>query len=441
MLQKIAAFIDKNNLLQRSGTVIVALSGGADSVSLLDILIKLQYKCVAAHCNFQLRAEESQRDEQFVRQLCSRKDITLFVKKFETEQFSRAKNISIEMAARELRYRWFEQLLVQTNAQAIAVAHHNDDNIETFLLNIIRGTGLKGLCGISARNGNVVRPLLNISRTDIENYVKVNRLDFVTDSTNFENNFKRNKIRNEVLPLMQTLNPSVRNTILEEINIFKGIYKTYENAVENIKNQTVEIENNTVKIHIDKLLEQKNPTDILFEIVKNYGFNFTQTENIIAAVSSTSGKTFYSEKHKLITDRKFIFIKEKELNKDENKYLIHSDCEEIINPIYLKFKKYIKENDFIVIKNKNTIQIDYDKITFPLELRKWKTGDCFYPFGMKTRQKLSDFFINNKLSVLDKNDVWLLVCGEKIVWIVGLRADNRFRIDKKTQKILEISLL
>jgi tRNA(Ile)-lysidine synthase len=441
MFQKIAAFIDKNNLLQRNRAVIVALSGGVDSVTLLDVLQKLEYECVAAHCNFQLRGAESERDEQFVRELCHKKNITLFVRQFETRQFARAKNISIEMAARELRYRWFEHLLVQINAQAIAVAHHSDDNVETFLLNIIRGTGLKGLCGISAKNGNVVRPLLNVNRADIEDYIKVNHLDFVTDSTNLKNNFKRNKIRNELLPLLRTINPSVQNTILEEINIFKGIYKTYENAVENIKNQILEFENNTVKIHINKLLEQKNATNILFETVKNYGFNFTQTENIIAALNSTSGKMFYNKNHKLIIDREFIFIKENELNTVKNNYFIDSDCNEIINPIHLKLKKYTKKNDFILIKNRNTIQIDYNKITFPLELRKWKNSDWFYPFGMKMRKKLSDFFINNKLSILDKSDIWLLTCGEQIVWIVGLRVDNRFRIVEKTKKILEITLL
>jgi len=441
MLQRISTFIEKNKLLEQGKCVIVALSGGADSVALLDVLQKLGYECVAAHCNFQLRDEESERDEKFVRQLCEKKNVTLFVQRFETKQFASAKKISIEMAARELRYCWFEQLLVENNAQAIAVAHHRDDNIETLLLNIIRGTGLKGLCGIAERNGNIVRPLLNVNKTDIEKYIKVNDLNYVTDSTNFENIYKRNIIRNRIIPLLQTLNPSVQKTILAEIKIFKGIYKTYENAIENIKNQIVRYENNTVKIQIDKLLEHTDVSNILFEIIKDYGFNFSQTEKIVRALNSTSGKIFFSEKYKLIKDRDFIFIKEKELNEFNNKYLIDLYCEEITNPIHLKLKIYSKENDFIINKNKNLIQIDYNKITFPLELRKWKKGDWFYPFGMKTSQKLSDFFINNKINILEKNDIWLLTSGENIIWVVGLRADNRFRIDEKTKEILEITLI
>ncbi|MCL2597635.1 MAG: tRNA lysidine(34) synthetase TilS [Paludibacter sp.] len=440
MLQKVAAFIVKNNLLVKSKPVIVALSGGADSVALFDILQKLEYECVVAHCNFQLRGDESQRDENFVRELCRQNNVTLFVQHFETEQFAKDNKISIEMAARQLRYQWFEELLLQMDAQAIAVAHHKDDNIETFLLNIIRGTGLKGLRGISVKNDKIVRPLLSVNRSDIENYIKVNNLNFVTDSTNFENKFKRNRIRNEILPLLQTLNPSAKDTILEEINVFNGIYDIYKKTIENIKNQIVIYENDIVKILIDKLLEQQQTAIILFEILKEFGFNISQTNQIFDSLNSISGKTFYSKTHKLIKDREFMIIKEKELNKNDDEYIIDLDYNEILNPIHLKFEKIINYSDLILKTSSNIIQIDYNKIKFPLKIRRWKNGDWFYPFGMKTRQKLSDFFINNKLSIFEKNNTWLLISGDKIVWVIGLRADNRFKINKKTKKILEITL-
>ncbi|MDR1653143.1 MAG: tRNA lysidine(34) synthetase TilS [Prevotellaceae bacterium] len=441
MLQKIAAFIEKNKLLENAKPVIVGLSGGSDSVVLLDILQKLKYKCLAAHCNFALRGAESQRDETFVRQLCREKDVTLFVKKFETKQFAGAKNISIEMAARQLRYEWFDALLEKCNAQAIAVAHHQDDNIETALLNIVRGTGLKGLCGIPVQNGKIIRPLLDVSKTDIENYIKVNNLNFVNDSSNFENNFKRNKIRNKILPLLETVNPSIRKTLFNEINIFNGIYQIYENCIENIKNELLTPENNTVKIRIDKLRQQINSSTVLFEIIKDYGFNFAQTEKIIDVLNLESGKIFYSKNYRLIKDREFIYIKGNKLDDKSNEYLIEFNCKKINSPINLDLKIYLKENDFVLIKNKNTVQIDLNKIKFPLTLRKWKHGDSFFPFGMNNIQKLSDFMINNKLSILDKEDVWLLLSDNKIVWIVGHRLDNRFKIDEKTRKILEITLI
>lgn len=441
MLQKVAAYIEKNNLLTHGKTVIVALSGGADSVTLLDVLQKLDYQCIAAHCNFHLRGDESVRDEIFVQNLCKAKNIPLFVQHFETEKFAKENKISIEMAARQLRYRWFEELLLENNAQAIAVAHHQDDNIETFFLNIFRGTGLKGLGGIRAKNKNIVRPLLNVNRADIENYIKVNNLNYITDSSNFDNKYKRNKIRNEILPLLQTLNPSIENTTLDEINVFKGIYNIYENVIENIKNEILISENNIVKIHINNLLEQNEKETILFEIIKDYGFNFSQAQQIVETLNAVSGKLFYSKTHQLVKDRKFLIIKENKLNFNNKECQINLDCSEIFNPIHLKIKKYSKTNEFIIKKDKHTIQIDYNKITFPLKLRRWNKGDEFYPFGMKKRQKLSDFFINNKLNIFEKNDTFVLTSEENIAWIVGLRADNRYKIDENTHEILEITLI
>ncbi len=442
MLQKVQSFIIKHELLNYNKPVLVGVSGGADSVALWHILKTLGYKCIIAHCNFHLRHEESDRDEVFVKTLAESYNTTFYKIDFDTYNYASEHGISLEMAARELRYNWFYKLLKEHDAQAIAIAHHADDNIETMLLNLIRGTGLRGLTGMPIRNKNVVRPLLCCSRQEIEQYLSDNQLSHVEDSTNRETDCKRNIIRNKVLPLLEELNPSVRQTLYKSSERFKETYHIYSDAIQSVTQDIITPDTEILKIDIKKLKSYPYYPSILYELISPYGFNSMIVEQISDSLNKDSGKQFFSETHGLLKDRETLILYKKHYHNNEKIYLIHEHTSYPDYPVKLKFEKIINSVGFEVSRKKYRIHIDIDKIQYPLQLRKWHEGDSFQPFGMKGMKKLSDFFIDNKLNLLQKEAIWLLVSGdEKIIWIVGIRADNRFRINENTQNILEITLI
>lgn len=435
MLQKVKEFIRQNNLIKNNDKVIIALSGGADSIALLDILYRLKYNCLAAHCNFHLRGEESNRDAEFVKQFCANYNVPLSIIDFNTEEYARTNSISIEMAARELRYNWFEQIRKQYKADFIAVAHHQDDSVETILLNLIRGTGIRGLTGIPVRNNFVIRPLLGVTRKDIIKYINGRKLSYVEDYTNKEDIYVRNKIRLNILPLLETINPSAKSSIIrtaEHLSQVENIYSCYVNEIRS------KVLNNN-EIDIQKLLNCTEPQAILFELLYSYGFNSATIEQIFKSLSAQSGKIFYSEKYKVIKDRYTLILAPKENLHDAVYTINKSDCE-INKPIQLRIK-YIDNEIFKFKKDSNILYLDADKITFPIILRKWKVGDWFIPFGMKGRKKVSDYFSDNKFSLIDKENTWLLCNDTDIIWIVGHRSDNRYRINQNTKKILQIKFL
>jgi tRNA(Ile)-lysidine synthase len=439
MLQKIQSYINENQLLDGEKTVIVAMSGGADSVALWHILSRLGYDCVMAHCNFHLRGEESNRDEEFVRRLAEKHQTPFYKIDFDTTKYAAENGISIEMAARDLRYEWFYILLADLQAQAIAVAHHADDNIETMLMNLTRGTGLRGLTGISNRNGKVVRPLLCCSRKEIERYLFENGLNYVEDSTNKLNDYQRNKIRNQVIPLLEEINPSVRQTLYDTFERFADAYDIYSEKIDFLKKEIVLYEPDCVKIDIEKLKKQTGYKTILFEILHSFGFNSVVVRQISETLCKESGKQFFSGTHCLLKDRDQLIIYKKQQTENES-YLIHENTKEIHEPIELQFEKIERTADFQVSKEKNIIHLDFAKLQFPLTLRKWREGDVFQPFGLKGKKKVSDFFIDNKLSLLEKKSCWLLLSGNEIVWLVGYRTDHRFRVTEKTKEIMKISI-
>ena len=438
-LKKVRQFIDSNQLLIDNDRILVGVSGGADSVVLLHILLKLGFECVVAHCNFHLRGEESMRDELFVEKLAEKYKLIYKKTDFDTVRFAKSNKISIEMAAREMRYAWFKKLAPENKCQTIATAHHTDDSIETLLLNMIRGTGLKGLTGIEPRNGDIVRPVLCCTRSEIEQYAQKNKLEYITDSTNLANEYSRNKIRNLILPMMADINPSVKQSLAENISRFRGSWKIYSEKIAEIEAHITFNKENQTFVDIDKLKSQSDPKTILFEILQKYQFNSDVISNIFEGLDKSSGKRYYSDTHRLLKDREHLIVDEIEPN-NTLEFSIDESTKLISIPINLNLNKKAKNEDFIISKKSDKIHIDADKIKFPLTLRKWKKGDSFHPFGMKESKKLSDFFINEKINRNQKENIWLLVSDNKIVWIIGLRMDERFRITEKTKNILEISL-
>lgn len=439
MQQKVQTYIQKHQLLAQEGPVITGVSGGTDSVVLLHILMSLGYNCVIAHCNFHLRMDESDRDELFVRTLAKDLKLPYYSVDFETTKYAEEHKISIEMAARDLRYAWFYELLYNQDAQAIAVAHHADDSIETLLMNLIRGTGLKGLTGIQPRNHKVVRPLLCCTRLELETYLVRNDLEHIEDSTNASLDYQRNKFRNEVLPLLTEINPSVRQTLYGSLTRFEGINAVYQQAIDKMKAEIVRNEPELIKMDIECIKKQVHIPTIMYELLHPYGFGPAIIEQITLQLDGEPGKVFYSGTHRLLKDRKYLLISIKEENTVEE-YRIAADDSVIEVPFLMKMSKQIITKDFEISKELNRIHVDASKLTFPLLLRRWEEGDSFYPFGMKQHKKISDFFIDNKLSLLEKEHSWILVSGSEIVWIVGQRLDNRFCVTKETTEIIEFKI-
>lgn len=416
--KKIAQYIDNERLFPINARIIVALSGGADSVALLRILHTLGYDCEAAHCNFHLRGTESDRDEMFVRKLCKTMKTPLHTIDFATEQYAIEKKISIEMAARELRYQWFAEIKEKTKANVIAVAHHQDDSVETVLLNLIRGTGINGLLGIRPKNGDIVRPLLCISRKEITDYLQNAGQEYMTDSTNLQDEYTRNKIRLNLLPLMQEINPLVKEHIIDTSNYLNDVNRIYNKGIEEGKQRVIEKGN----IRIVPLLKEPSPEALLFEILYPLGFNAAQTKNILTMLEGQTGKQFISKDGwRVVKNRELLLIDKKEKQENPPFCLIKEE------------KEYTK--DFIIPREKHIACFDTDKLIGEINLRKWQTGDIFIPFGMKGKKKVSDYLTDRKFSIIQKENQWVLCCGDKIIWIVGERTDNRFRIDEKTKKV------
>ena len=418
--QRVTKYIEKEHLFSLDAKVLIALSGGADSVALLCILHTAGYHCEAAHCNFHLRGEESDRDELFVRQLCKRTGIHLHTIDFNTTQYAKEKQISIEMAARELRYDWFEKTRKECQADVIAVAHHQDDSVETILLNLIRGTGITGLLGIRPRNGAIVRPLLCVNREDIIHYLESIGQDYVTDSTNLEDEYTRNKIRLNLLPLMQEINPSVKNSLIETSNHLNDVATIYNKVIDEAKTRIITPEG----IRIDALLDEPAPDAFLFETLHPLGFNSAQIKDIANSLHGQSGKQFVSKEWRVIKDRNLLLLE-----------TIRPEDESTLPYQLIKEEREFTP-DFRIPREKETACFDADKLNEEIHCRKWQAGDTFIPFGMTGKKKISDYLTDRKFSISQKERQWVLCCGERIAWLIGERTDNRFRIDETTKRVI-----
>lgn len=421
---KVAQFIERENLFSLRDKILVALSGGADSVALLRLLVGMGYSCEAAHCNFHLRGEESNRDETFVRNLCSTLNVPLFVRHFDTVKIANEQRISIEMAARDLRYAWFEELRIERHAAVIAVAHHKDDSVETFLLNLLRGTGINGLLGIRSVNGFVVRPLLCVSRTDILAYLEKIGQAFVIDSTNLQDEYTRNQIRLNLLPLMQRINPSVQDTIMNATLYLNEVYAVYKKGIADGM-ERVRIRSGVL---IDALLQEPAPEALLHEVLYPLGFNASQIKDVFYALRNQSGKQFASKEWRVVKDRNELLIEKIPVAEDTNE----------VPHFHYTIEEMEISGKFIVPKDKCIACLDAAKVDDELNFRRWRHGDIFVPFGMKGRKKVSDYLTDRKYSLLQKEKQWVLCCGEQIAWLVGERIDNQFRVNENTQKVVII---
>ena len=437
MLSTVQAYIAQHQLLRPGAPVIVGLSGGADSVALLHILTRLGYPCVAAHCNFHLRNDESDADADFAQQTAEALGLPFRRIDFDTADYARQNGVSTEMAARTLRYEWFETLRRELGAEAIAVAHHRDDNVETILLNLIRGTGLSGLCGMRPRNGHIVRPLLSVDRHQIVRWLADRHLPFRTDSSNASDVYRRNFVRLRLLPLMEQLNPSVRDAILRMAGHLTDVEAIYRNAIDSHRAHLIDADG---RISIDALLRTPAPHAMLFELLTPYGFTPSQCADIARALSRESGRSFVAPggRWHLLKDRlHLILYPADEVSADAFTLTLGS---ELTAPIRLSLEERIVDDTFTISCSPHVATFDADRIALPLTLRRWRAGDSFVPFGMTGRKKLSDYFSDHKFSLLHKAAAWILCdASGRILWIVGHRTDNRFRITSKTRRALIVT--
>ena len=416
-----------------SSRFLLAVSGGRDSVVLAHLFAVCKLNFDIAHCNFHLRGEESDKEMFFVKNLPFLTGQKVFVKEFDTISLQQNSGKSIEMIARELRYQWFDE--IGKDYDYIVTAHHANDNAETMIMNLLRGTGVRGLCGIPAKNGKIIRPLLAFTTKEIENYAQENHLEFCIDSSNLEDCFLRNKIRHHIIPELENINPNVIETFYKNSNLFQQQTQFFDTHIQQYKNQLLQEKEDRIIVEINELQKIENLPIVLYELLNLFGFNADDVENVLKSINSNSGKKFFSETHILVKDRTHFILEKIEENK-EDVILIHS-IEELENYGFSVEKKTYHSN-FKACKSLNTIYVDADKLQFPLTLRKWKKGDFFYPFGMKTKKKLSDFFTDNKIDVLAKQKIRLLCSQNQIVWVVNERSDERFRVDGDTKAYYEI---
>lgn len=426
MLSKVKDYIKKHKLLSLSNLYIVALSGGADSVALLLLLDEMGYKVHALHCNFHLRGEESDRDERFCEDLCLKKNIPFHRIHFDTLMYAETHKMSVEMAARELRYRYFEQLRKDIGAEGICVAHHQDDTVETVLLNLVRGTGLRGLTGIQPRNGAILRPLLCVTRTEIEAYLATKQQDYVTDSTNLETDFVRNKIRLQVVPLLRQLNPAVSENIVRTAEHLTEAQKVLDAVVDTYKGSN--------QLDLCALQQVGSAEYIVFEWLKQYGFNGSQVQQVISAetgsiFSSPTGYEVLKDRDRLLVEPTIMAFTPIRIP-EEGTYVLPDDR-----------RLNVRRSNPFVSKDSHEATLDARQVRFPLTVRRVEEGDWMIPYGMTGRKLLSDLMTDLKMSLFDRRRQLVVVDAQgAVVWAIGLRTDHRCRVTDATQEVIAIKI-
>ena len=439
MQERFREYIQTHDLFEADERILLGVSGGVDSVVMMHLFVQAGYHIAIAHCNYQLRGEESNQDHLFVRDLARRYDLPFYEKRFDTKEYANEQGLSVQMAARRLRYQWFEQVRSSEGYDKVAIGHNKDDLSETFLINLSRGTGLKGLTGIKARRGYVVRPLLFADRNEILHYCGQQKLRYREDSSNQTTHYHRNKIRHQIIPVFQQLNPRFLDTMMENVGRLQDAYDLYRMFVEEKKQELLHVKG--ADIYIRKQAKGGSAyATLLYEMLHEYGFTGPVVHSIVSEMEGTAGKEYFSPTHKLIRDREWLIVTPLPETEQE-RYYLEEVPGKVDRPLPLQLKMIEQAENYQIPRHPDIASVDYDKVDFPLILRRWKEGDYFRPLGLDHFKKLSDFFVDRKYSRLDKERAWLLTCGEKIVWVVGDRLDERFKIDAHTQRILEITYL
>ena len=436
MLSKLQSHISSNLPFLKEKKLLLAVSGGIDSMVLVHLFEQLDYAIAIAHCNFNLRGEESNGDEQFIRDYAQKNNIKIFVTNFNTNCFAEDAKLSIQVAARQLRYSWFTELIQQNDLDHLLTAHHLDDSVETFLINFTRGTGLEGLTGIPQINDSTVRPLLPFTRAEIETYAKENNITWREDSSNASNKYLRNKLRHDVVPVLKELNPSFAASFLQTLQNLQQAQSLVQDAAILIYKQVVTDRDNQKHIDILQLKRLPNYKAYLYQWLVPFGF--TAWEDVYNLMEAQPGKVILSQSFRLLKDREVLILEPLPKN-DGMVYAIDEAQRDIDFPIRLKLQEVSRVTDN---STKNMLFVNNQLIKFPLFVRKWQEGDYFYPLGMKgQKKKVSKYFKDEKLSLTEKENTWILCSENEIIWIIGMRADDRFKVTEDTTQILKIEVL
>jgi tRNA(Ile)-lysidine synthase len=438
MLSLFAEHIHLKALFTKQDALLVAVSGGVDSMVLCELLKQNGFIFSVVHCNFKLRGPDSNGDEQFVKEYCIQNKLPFFSRSFDTKVFAEKNKLSIQMAARDLRYAFFDELMTEKKFNYLLTAHHLNDNIETFFINLLRGAGMNGLKGINEKKGHKVRPLLPFTKDQIIAFAKQHKIAFRTDSSNSDDKYVRNYLRLNVLPKFKEINPRFEDTLKKELELFER-YTNFITAHFQIeKNKVVEIQGDGIRINISLLLKSEDPELLLFEILKDYQFNSGSISQILESTKGIPGKIFTSDQFELVKDREHLII-QKKTSDLISETIIEAGIEEVSKPVHLKFTK---AEAFKNEMNTGVAYLNADKLIYPLKIRTWQKGDKFKPLGMTGYKKLSDLFVDLKLDHFAKNKVLILENGNKeIIWVLNTRLDERYKITENTKQILRLELI
>lgn len=435
MIEKLENHITENLKMLNQSKLLLAVSGGLDSMVMLHLCSKLKLDIAIAHCNFGLRNEESDGDEAFITNYAKQHKINIFINKFDTIAFAKQNKLSIQLAARKLRYDWFYELCHNQSFDYLLTAHHADDSLETFLINLSRGTGIEGLTRIPEQNNKIIRPLLHFSRNEIEVFAKQNQIAWREDSSNSSEKYIRNKIRHQIVPLLKELNPNYLDSFSNTQDYLNQTLALSKDATEMMFEKVATVTYKRISFDIEKILSLKNHKAYMYEWLKKY--HFTAWDDVYKLLNAETGKFIFAPNHQLLKNRNELILSEINSNEIQESFTIDENQTEIIKPIKICFDKV----NVITEASKNTIFVDADLLKYPLTIKKWEEGESFQPMGMQGKQKkLSKYFKDEKIALIDKQNQWILQSENKIVWIIGLRQDERFKVNHKTKNILKITI-